>query len=104
MTTTMKTEEIRNALDRLGSMEVTTARGRAQIYGREVEIGPDKYVKEDAERERADGYIQMAWELKARTEAHWPGIGDEELEKVEFIREQLLLMAKKAFENVIAKG
>ena len=29
---------------------------------------------------------------------------EEELEKVEFIREQLLLMAKKAFENVIVKG
>ncbi len=104
MKTTMKTEEIRNALDRLGSMEATTAKGRAQIYGREVEIGPDKYEEEDAARARVEGYIQMARELKARTEANWLGISDEELEKVEFIREQLLIMAKKAFGNVIAKG
>ena len=99
---TMNTEEIRNALSR---MEVTTtARERAKIYGREIRIGPKKYEEEDAARARAEGYIRIARELAARTEEHWHGISDEELEKVEFIREQLLFMAKKAFENVIAKA
>lgn len=97
----MKTDEIREALEK---MEVTTARGRAEFNGREIKLGPNEYLMEDAARARVDGYVGMARELGARTKDHWPGVSDEELESVEFIREQLLGLAKRIFDTVIAKG
>lgn len=98
---TMTADEIREALEK---MEVTTARGRAEFNGREIKLGPNEYLMEDAARARVDGYVGMARELGARTKDHWPGVSDEELESVEFIREQLLGLAKRIFDTVIAKG
>lgn len=98
---TMNTEEIRKALDGKGA---TTARSRAELLGREIELGPNEYVMEDAARARVDGYIDLARQLSARTRDNWPGVGDEELESVEFIRELLLRMAKRVFDSTIAIG
>ena len=82
-------------------MEVTTARGRARINGRAITLEPDKTESVYQARTRSDMYLATAKELAHGVSMNRSGMTDDELEKVEFIREQLYDLAKEVCINMI---
>lgn len=84
-------EEIRNMMKR---MEVATARGRAEINNRAISLKPSDGEVERATRERVDLYIDLHKRIAYEIGHMREGMTSEELERIEFIREQLIDLAK----------
>ena len=82
-------------------MEVTTARGRARINGRAISLEPHKQESTYNSKERVDVYTDIARTLAERVRNARSGMTDKELERVEFIREQLYDLAKDVCINII---
>ena len=95
-------KEIRETL--ANKIDVSTARGRNKIERREIDLEPAKHEIDYATRARADGYIEAARELAERVKAQRHGIGEDELERVELVREELFALARDAYINLIQRG
>lgn len=87
----MEINEIKSMMEK---MEVATARGRAEMNGRAINLDPDRSEKTYQARTRSDMYISASNELAHGVSMNRSGMSAEELEKVEFIREQLIDLAK----------
>ena len=94
----MEKYEIKEALN---FMDVATARGRAMSIGKGIPLEPKHDEKLMATQCRAEGYLNKSDEIAQMVRMRSAGITKEELESVEFIREQLRDLAKKAYENVV---
>ena len=97
----MTEKEVREALER---MEVATARGRAKANKREVHIEPQKHEVEYATRKRADGYLETARNISDMVQSNRHGIKEQELERVELIREMLIVLAQNTYVELVDKG
>lgn len=94
--------EIRETLAK--KMDVSTARGRNKIEKREIDLEPAQHEIDYATRARADGYVEMARELAERVKAQRHGIGEDELERVELVREELFALATDVYIDLIQRG
>ena len=97
----MTNSEIREALE---SMSVSTARGRAELLGQAIEIGPKPCEIEAATKARADGYIDLYRRMGELVQNQRAGIERDELEAVEWIREKFLVMARNVYIDLAMKG
>lgn len=97
----MTNEEIRTALD---EMQVSTARGRAELIGQAVDLGPRQYEVERAMRARADGYLEIFRRLTDLVQDQSAGIGSDELEAVEWIRENMMKLVRGAYIRIAERG
>lgn len=97
----MTNTEIREALD---NMSASTARSRAELIGKAIDLGPRDYEVERETRGRADGYIEMYRRIGDLVQDNSAGIKPDELEAVEWIRENLLVMAEKVYVNLVKMG
>ena len=97
----MTSDEIRTALD---EMQVSTARGRAELIGQAVDLGPKPYEVEMATKARADGYMGIYRQLAELVQAQRAGIGADEVEAVEWIREHMLTMARNVYIDYVMRG
>ncbi len=87
----MEFKEIR---DVMGKMDVATSRGRAEKNHREIQMRPDLGQIEMATKARIDFYIAMHRDIAEQMPHMRAGMTEDELEKLEFIREQLFDLAK----------
>lgn len=97
----MNSEEIKGALN---EMHVSTARGRAELLGQAIDLGPKPYEVESASRSRADGYIEISRRLSELVQSQRAGIQPDELEAVEWIRESFHVMARKVYSELAMRG
>ena len=88
----------------LGKMDVATARGRAEVNGRAINLEPPRIEIERAARGRAGAYADMAKTLCEAVRANRVGLSDAELERVEFVREQLTDLAKSVYVETISNA
>lgn len=95
-------KEIRETIN--NRLDISTARGRNRIEKREIDLRPAQHEIDYATRARADGYVEMARELAERVKAHRHGIGEDELERVELVREELFSLAKDLYVELIQRG
>ena len=87
--------EIKKMMENLDRhMECSTARGRARMNGRAIILEPDRTESVYQARTRSDMYLSTAKELAHGIGMNRSGVSDDELERVEFIREQLFDLAK----------
>ena len=94
-------EEIREMLKK---MEVATARGRAEVNHRAICLEPNGMNVEMASKARIDIYISIAKRIAEEIRECRDGISAEEVERVEFIREQLLDLAKSVSTEMIDRA
>ncbi len=98
---TMKSEEIKALLE---EMNVSTARGRAETLGQAIDLSPNPYEVEMATKARADGYLDIYRRLAELVQAQSAGIGADEVEAVEWIREHMLTMARNVYIDYVMRG
>lgn len=87
------TIDVRKELEK---MDVATARGRMELRGKAISLAPTDYEIARSADKRAQLYEETITALKEGVGAHRDGITAEEIEKVEFIREQLYQLASEA--------
>ena len=87
----MEINEIRKVLDK---MDVATSRGRAEVNHREIQMTPNRGQVEFDTRARVNMYISMHRDIAEQISDMRAGMTEEELERVEFLREQLFDLAK----------
>lgn len=97
----MTSEDIRTALD---EMQVSTARGRAELVGQAVDLEPRPYEVERAMRARADGYLDIYRRLGDLVQDQSAGLGPDELEAVEWIRENMMKLVRGAYIRIAERG
>ncbi len=97
----MEINEIRRVMDK---MDVATSRGRAEVNGREIQMTPSMGQIECDTKSRIDFYIGMHREIAEHLPHMRAGLTDEELERVEFIREQLFDLAKDVSVAMVVKA
>ena len=90
----MERNEIKNLIE---NMEMSSSRGRAVANDRAIILKATKQEIEWASKERAENYIDFAREIGEMVRENRCGINPDELESVEFIREQLFDLAKKLY-------
>ena len=98
---TMKSEEIRSALE---EMQVSTARGRAELVGQAIDLGPHEYEIDRAIRSRAEGYIEIYRRLGGVVQENSAGLEPDELEAVEWIRENMMKLARSTHILIAERG
>lgn len=91
-------------IKRIMELDPATARGRNKSAGREIDLRPEPYEIERAARERTDAYIAIARDLADVVRASRFGIADEELERIELVREELFSIAKDVLIGMVNKG
>lgn len=91
-------------LKRIMEHDPSTARGRNKSEHREIDLGPDLHEIEYATKARADGYVLIARDLADSVRRNRYGITDKELERVEFVREELYHIAQDVLVNMVKKG
>lgn len=91
--------EIRESLN-----DKTTARGKAESLGQEINLDPKPYEVDMATKARAEGYIDMNRMLSDLVRDHKSGISKDELEAVEYVRTQLRVMARNVYIDLAMKG
>ena len=91
--------EIRESLN-----DKTTARGKAESLGQEINLDPKPHEVDMATKARAEGYIEMNRMLSGLVRDHKAGIGKDELEAVEYVRTQLRVMARNVYIDLAMKG
>lgn len=87
----------------LGNIDVSTAIGRMELEKRSIPINaePEIDVVADAAEWRVRGYISVYNELCELVKDNKCGIMVDELERVEFIREQLYDLAKTISNRIL---
>lgn len=91
--------EIRESLN-----DKTTARGKAESLGQEINLDPKPYEVDAATKARAEGYVEMSRRLGELVRTQKAGISKDELEAVEYIRTQLRKMARNVYIDWSMKG
>lgn len=97
----MTSDEIRAALN---EMQISTARGRAELVGQAIDLGPRPYEVERAMRARADGYLEIYRRFTDLVQDQSAGIGADELEAVEWIRENMFKLVRGAHIRIAERG
>ena len=92
-------EEIKRALE---EVDVSTARGRRTLHGKQINVEPSKQGVANAAMERACNYKMLMDDLRSTAEHHNTGMPEVELECVEMLMEQLEGLYRKAVELHIA--
>ena len=98
----MEIKEMMQNMER--QMEVGTARGRAKVDGRAISLEPHKDQIEHETKQRIDIYLCTAREMAGHIRNVRAGMSPDELESVEFIREQMIDLAKKVSNQMIDKA
>ena len=80
---------LKDDIKKVMEIDPSTARGRAVDNGRAIILEPDKESKIYHTEQRADIYRNMMNTLANEVRNWRHGLTDDELESVEFIREQL---------------
>ena len=91
-------------LKRIIEMDPATARGRNRSEGREIDLSPDKGEIERDTKARTDAYIMIARDLAYAIKNARCGVGEKELERVEFVREELFHLAQDVLVDWVKKG
>lgn len=91
-------EEIKNALE---SVDVSTARGRRTLNGRQIDIEPDEYIALNSAEARGHGYLKLSNDMRNMIHSNRAGIPEAELERVELVMEQLETLALMAMEMYV---
>lgn len=91
-------------LKRIIEMDPATARGRNRSEGREIDLSPDREEIERDTKERVNAYIVTARDLADAVKKARCGIGEKELERIEFIREELFNLAQDVLVDWVRKG
>lgn len=94
----MTRQEIMEALK---CMDVASARGRRVAEGRQINWSPSGYDCKIGSLQRSASYIRVAEDIRRIVVENHDGIGDRELEAVEFIIEQLEDVSRKAHETAL---
>ena len=97
----MEINEIKRVM---GKMDVATSRGRAEVNGREIHMNPSMGQIEMQTKARVDLYISINRDIADQISELRAGVSDEELERVEFIREQLMELAKDVSVAMVYKA
>lgn len=92
-------EEIKRALE---EVDVSTARGRRTLHGKQINVEPKKEEVAIGARARANAYKMLMDELRSVVERNNTGMPEVELECVEMLMEQLEGLYRKAVELHIA--
>ena len=79
-------EEIKRALE---EVDVSTARGRRTLHGKQINVEPTKEEVADAASMRASAYMTLMRQVRRTIECHNTGMPEVELECVEMLMEQL---------------
>lgn len=96
----MYTDDLKKIIE----MDPATARGRNRSEGREIDLSPDKGEIERDTKERTDAYIAIARDLAYAVKNARCGVSEKELERVEFVREELFHLAQDVLVNMVKKG
>ena len=91
-------------LKRIIEMDPATARGRNRSEGREIDLSPDKGEIERDTKVRTDAYIAIARDLAHEVKNARCDVSEKELERVEFVREELFHLAQDVLVNMVKKG
>lgn len=91
-------------LKRIMEMDPATARGRNKSAKREIDLSPDREEIERDTKERVNAYIVTARDLADAVKKARCGIGEKELERIEFIREELFNLAQDVLVDWVKKG
>ena len=91
-------------LKRIMEMDPATARGRNRSENREIDLSPDREEIERDTKARVNAYIVTARGLAAAVKKARCGIGEKELERVEFVREELIHLAQDVLVDWVKKG
>lgn len=91
-------------LKRIMEMDPATARGRNKSAKREIDLSPDREEIERDTKERVNAYIVTARDLADAVKKARCGIGEKELERIEFIREELFNLAQDVLVDWVRKG
>lgn len=91
-------------LKRIMEMDPATARGRNRSEGREIDLSPDREEVERDTKMRAAAYVDVARHLAEAVKMARIGVSEKELERVEFVREELYHVAQDALVEMVKKG
>ena len=91
-------------LKRIMEMDPATARGRNRSAQREIDLSPGKEEIERDTKARVNAYIVTARGLADAVKKARCGIGEKELERVEFVREELIHLAQDVLVDWVKKG
>ena len=91
-------------LKRIMEMDPATARGRNISEGREIDLSPDRGEIERDTKARVNAYIMAARGLADAVKKARCGIEEKELERVEFVREELFNLAQDVLVDWVRKG
>lgn len=82
-------------------MEVSTARGRAILKDKAITLEPCRSEQAYATQERLDFYLEHSRTFARTCVELNKGLKEEELEQIEFIREQFEKLARITLEELI---
>ena len=82
-------------------VEVSTARGRAILKDKAINLEPNKNEQAYATQERLNSYLEHSRAFARSCEDLNKGLKEEELEQIEFIREQFEKLARITLEELI---
>ena len=91
-------------LKKIMEMDPATARGRNRSEGREIDLSPDREEVERDTKTRATAYVEIARHLAEAVKMARIGVSEKELERVEFVREELYHVAQDALVEMVKKG
>lgn len=90
--------DVREALK---SMDASTARGRAILKDKAINLEPNRSEQAYATQERLNSYLEHSRAFARTCEDINKGLKEEELEQIEFIREQFEKLARITLEELI---
>ena len=82
-------------------MDLSTARSRRELKGRQIDTKPSAEEVRDRAKWRQDAYISVAVDIKEAIEHNSCSITEKELEEAEFILERLEAVAMMAAETAV---
>lgn len=91
-------------LKRIMETDPATARGRNISEGREIDLSPDKGEIEKDTKARTDAYVAIARDIAYAVKNARCGVSEKELERVEFVREELFHLAQDVLVEMVKKG
>lgn len=94
----------KDELKKIMEMDPATARGRNRSEGREIDLSPDKGEIERDTKARTDAYVAIARDIAYAVKNARCGVSEKELERVEFVREELFHLAQDVLMNMVKKG
>ena len=94
-------EVMENSTEVTLGIDLSTARSRRELDGRQIDTKPSAEEVRDRAKWRQDAYIRVAVGVKEAIEHNGCGITEKELEEAEFILERLEAVAMMAAETAV---